>query len=820
MDSNTNNGWASADPKRDLRGPPDKRLYGFDDHCRDAVANFKADGCAVAIVVNGKMVFAKGFGAPEAASLNPWNQRASVSATSIDPDTPIELGRACEGILGVAIASMVQSKAVDWSTTVQSLIPSFSLPNQNQHLAQIATVSDLLSHRAGIPSTADTLSNLISDIAATDAMPAAISAVNQPRLNTTFRGTREYSLLTAPIAAHVSSIVSKKPIEILIQETVFAPIGASRASGFNALGREDSTLGMTSSARDLGRLASALLDGWGPLSKDTLEGMWSPVGAVASSACCDFSNNSGGHRVGNGGWIESVFRGVRKVGFGGFSAQSAVEVALFPNDGFGIAIVCNKPCYLAAALVNVAAEFLLEVQPGPWVPHMEVRNFPVAVLAPSITDLLGSNIKCDPLPRSASYYTGTYTCGLVPYLAFKVSLAEGELQIQFLSGHNDALQRKAPLIHIQNGKSSVGHIKFLHVLATGLFYAAADNLLPLQMRLHASGSSCGFLFENGPGGSIETMVYLNQITTTKDNGTHFHKSVEYQQPGNLLAPPTTIIAIKKPPSTIRPSVSEPPPALPPRRSPSSTSAPVSQNGSSNYQNTSPQPPPLIPLERQASGIPPALPPRSRQASSASAANMVQPAQTAPSSVPLSPPPSYDTSGVLGRLLVRQTQGENSVETSPVVEESQADDRAEIDDLDELENAMNEIDNVMADLDIMASNSKVSAVQKQVDEVCMATDVQFVQLSCRKFGTLMVVNVMTDNIAKVVQRGENLEHLQNKTEDLQQSAMQFKKGASAVRKEMWWKDMKTKMILGGVLGVVVLIIICESSGIQSVMGAAD
>ncbi|TPX63571.1 hypothetical protein CcCBS67573_g08646 [Chytriomyces confervae] len=88
---------------------------------------------------------------------------------------------------------------------------------------------------------------------------------------------------------------------------------------------------------------------------------------------------------------------------------------------------------------------------------------------------------------------------------------------------------------------------------------------------------------------------------------------------------------------------------------------------------------------------------------------------------------------------------------------------------------------------MASNSKVNTVQKQVDEV---------------------VNLMTDNIAKVVQRGENLEQLQNKTDDLQQSAMQFKKGASAVRKEMWWKDMKMKMILGGVLGVIVIIIICE------------
>ncbi|KAJ3223887.1 hypothetical protein HDU81_008841, partial [Chytriomyces hyalinus] len=86
---------------------------------------------------------------------------------------------------------------------------------------------------------------------------------------------------------------------------------------------------------------------------------------------------------------------------------------------------------------------------------------------------------------------------------------------------------------------------------------------------------------------------------------------------------------------------------------------------------------------------------------------------------------------------------------------------------------------------MASNSKVNTVQNQVDEV---------------------VNLMSDNIAKVVQRGENLEQLQNKTDDLQQSAMQFKKGASAVRKEMWWKDMKMKMILGGVLAVIVIIII--------------
>ncbi|KAI9350938.1 synaptobrevin [Obelidium mucronatum] len=66
--------------------------------------------------------------------------------------------------------------------------------------------------------------------------------------------------------------------------------------------------------------------------------------------------------------------------------------------------------------------------------------------------------------------------------------------------------------------------------------------------------------------------------------------------------------------------------------------------------------------------------------------------------------------------------------------------------------------------------------------------------------------MNDNIAKVVQRGENLEQLQNKTDDLANSSLQFKRGASDVRKAMWWKDTKMKLILGGVVAVILIIII--------------
>ncbi|TPX64895.1 hypothetical protein SpCBS45565_g05545 [Spizellomyces sp. 'palustris'] len=70
----------------------------------------------------------------------------------------------------------------------------------------------------------------------------------------------------------------------------------------------------------------------------------------------------------------------------------------------------------------------------------------------------------------------------------------------------------------------------------------------------------------------------------------------------------------------------------------------------------------------------------------------------------------------------------------------------------------------------------------------------------------VVGIMQDNINKVVQRGEQLDTLQDKTEDLQNSSLQFKRGANRVRKQMWWKDMKMKLILGGVIAAILIIII--------------
>ncbi|TVY33235.1 Synaptobrevin-like protein, partial [Lachnellula occidentalis] len=67
-----------------------------------------------------------------------------------------------------------------------------------------------------------------------------------------------------------------------------------------------------------------------------------------------------------------------------------------------------------------------------------------------------------------------------------------------------------------------------------------------------------------------------------------------------------------------------------------------------------------------------------------------------------------------------------------------------------------------------------------------------------------VGVMRENINKVSQRGERLDSLQDKTDNLAVSAQGFRRGANRVRKVMWWKDMKMRMCL--IAGIIILLIV--------------
>jgi len=64
--------------------------------------------------------------------------------------------------------------------------------------------------------------------------------------------------------------------------------------------------------------------------------------------------------------------------------------------------------------------------------------------------------------------------------------------------------------------------------------------------------------------------------------------------------------------------------------------------------------------------------------------------------------------------------------------------------------------------------------------------------------------MQDNLHKASQRGDRLDALQDKTDNLATSAQGFRRGANRVRKQMWWKDMKMRICI--IVGIIILLIV--------------
>lgn len=69
----------------------------------------------------------------------------------------------------------------------------------------------------------------------------------------------------------------------------------------------------------------------------------------------------------------------------------------------------------------------------------------------------------------------------------------------------------------------------------------------------------------------------------------------------------------------------------------------------------------------------------------------------------------------------------------------------------------------------------------------------------------VKSIMLENIDKTIERGENLTILTNKAEDLRDSAQHFKKQGTQLRRKMWYQNMKIKLVVGGILVLLILII---------------
>jgi len=75
----------------------------------------------------------------------------------------------------------------------------------------------------------------------------------------------------------------------------------------------------------------------------------------------------------------------------------------------------------------------------------------------------------------------------------------------------------------------------------------------------------------------------------------------------------------------------------------------------------------------------------------------------------------------------------------------------------------------------------------------------------------VKDVMIKNIDKVLERGEKIELLVDKTEMLDQHAFKFKKQSTKLKRSMWWKNIKLLVLLAIILTLIIYAILASACG---------
>lgn len=90
------------------------------------------------------------------------------------------------------------------------------------------------------------------------------------------------------------------------------------------------------------------------------------------------------------------------------------------------------------------------------------------------------------------------------------------------------------------------------------------------------------------------------------------------------------------------------------------------------------------------------------------------------------------------------------------------------------------------------------------QYCLTHPEEMSKLSKLKAQITEVKGIMMDNIEKVLDRGEKIELLVDKTENLQFQADSFQRQGRQLRRKMWLQNLQMKLMVGG--GILVLVIV--------------
>lgn len=236
-------------------GQVERAVAAVDDLVAEVMARTGVPGVAVAVVHDGRVALAKGYGV-----------RVAGEPAAVGADTVFQLASVSKPVGATVVAHEVGRGAVAWDTPVAALLPWFALadPEATRRL----TIGDLYAHRSGLPDHAgDELEDLGYD------RRAVLERLRLLPL-APFRASYAYTNFGLTAAAEAVAAAAGTDWASLSEAALYRPLGmASTSSRFaDYIARPD---------RAVPHMRSG--DGWAPREQRQPDAQ-SPAGGVSSTA--------------------------------------------------------------------------------------------------------------------------------------------------------------------------------------------------------------------------------------------------------------------------------------------------------------------------------------------------------------------------------------------------------------------------------------------------------------------------------------------------------------------------------------------------------
>jgi CubicO group peptidase (beta-lactamase class C family) len=350
---------------------------GFSPWVEKQMKDHDVPGLAIAVVKDGKIVFARGFG-----------YRNVKEKLPVTPDTLFPIGSCTKAFTATLLGILADEGKLDWDSRIRDYLPEFKL--KDPVTDNLVTPLDLLTHRTGVARHDYSLYN------APASREELVKRLRYLDSSKSFRSGFQYNNFMYVTAGYMAGRIAGTTWEDLVQKKILDPLGM-KTSNFSVeklKKMKDYALPYTKMDNKLQEIPFRNIDAVGPagsinssidemaqwlllnlnkgkwgdtrlVSGKTMAMIHSPQVAVGGTLPEDEERFYSFYGM---GWFITAYRGHVQVTHDGGIDGFLADMTLLPRDNGGMVILTNSdsgdPCSLIIA--NNIYDRLLGLTPIPW----------------------------------------------------------------------------------------------------------------------------------------------------------------------------------------------------------------------------------------------------------------------------------------------------------------------------------------------------------------------------------------------------------------------------------------------------------------------